>query len=166
MKDENLKVKLSALHSLCDFVSLFTFESFKEKIIPIFEGLVKDTNWKVRSAVLSQNMDHLKKWAHNERLWPILVDLCLGLKDDHVFFIRTNLVDALLRMRCSNSEKIIKLRMQDLLEAWSTSKNFIYRVSSIKALAEISEQCEPEYAKTLLELVLNNLNEEKVALVF
>ena len=80
---------------MTNFSHLFSKAGFREKILPEFKALIHDTNWKVRSAMLEQDIPNLRKWEHISDLWDEYFETLMGLKEDHVFYVRTNFVNCL-----------------------------------------------------------------------
>lgn len=100
LKDENLKVKLLAVKNLSSFLHLFTEKSFEEKLFPLVKELKDHSNWKVREAFLLQNVDSLKNWEFLESKWDCYIGTLFEIRQDHVYRLRTLILEFFKEMYC------------------------------------------------------------------
>lgn len=136
--------------------------AFKEKFLPHLKHLVSNKNWKIRNAILELNSNLIGSRQLTDDLIKEVIELNLSLKDDHAYCIRKSLIENLVANYNSQNSAILDGYIKDLLSYWSSSTNYIFRVSAVQSLVEFSKVLAEKFFEEVCTLVFTKLKSEKV----
>lgn len=166
LRDENVQVKLNVISSINSLIKYFGPEDYRARIIPELQRIATDKNWRVRNAILEQEIEAFQGWKHSSSIWPDLIELIISFRDDHVAAIRDNLIDKIISIYSPETSGLLNTQIKDLCLHWCGSTNYIFRVSVVKSLGSFAKVLDKDFFEELLVYVINKLKDERVLTLY
>lgn len=160
LKDAIVEVKLSSIRNFQHFYKYIDTQIIKEKIVSEFKILCQDRNWKIRYEILKSTPHFLVKDSA-----PLLEDFIYFndlLKEDHIYCIRERISENLVECYSIGQGGKLDDVVRSLLDHWSQSNNYIFRVSSLQLMKSFIGILNPNLFEKLLYDIVGRLKSDKV----
>jgi hypothetical protein len=160
LKDEIIEVKLASINHFHSFFPFLDPSIISERIVGEYKILVKDKNWKIRYAVL-QSVPHLLDLGSSD-LMADFTYINDQLRDDHIFCIRDRIIQNLVDSYRREHVEKLDPEIVSLVNYWSSSNNYIFRVSCVHLVAKLMNLLKAETFQKLLSLIIERFKKDKV----
>ncbi|KRX09975.1 Armadillo-type fold [Pseudocohnilembus persalinus] len=161
LKDEVIEVRLMVLSKINLLNSVLSKENVKQSILPMFQSMVEEKQWRYRLQ-FCQLLPTFRQQLGFDLFIQSFKQTIFDFSKDHYAYIRENNFKNLHSIALEIGFHKIKDIFEEMRDSLLEQKNYIYRVSSISGLLQLTEVMTQEQINNHFDILIQKLGNDKV----